>query len=252
MSELNKNIKIFFHTYHLISTITDNTNNNLTNTINIKNKDYNNFDFNKFDGLIISNDLESDFCTDNINFELIKSYPKITTKDIKEESKNNLVNYLKSLIKNNIKILMKNYKEEFYLILHEYMNNLPNYLSKDQIIEIIYSDDFLGIDDILEILYINEEYKKFDEYVKLKKINEINFNSSIHSIQYFENKLYKFEELDSYTYFFYFSFGTLNFIEQVDWKKTLEPYIKDIINLLDDSKTKSIVLAGHSVGSIVL
>ncbi len=54
------------------------------------------------------------------------------------------------------------------------------------------------------------------------------------------------------SYYFYFSFGTLNFIEYVNWEESLDPYVEKIRELLSDPTVKSIVLGGHSVGSIVI
>jgi len=49
-----------------------------------------------------------------------------------------------------------------------------------------------------------------------------------------------------------YSFGTLKNIELIDWQDSLKIYVQEIKKLLDDNLTKHIILAGHSVGSIVI
>jgi len=48
------------------------------------------------------------------------------------------------------------------------------------------------------------------------------------------------------------SFGTLKNIKLIDWKDSLKIYVQEIINLLSDKLTNTIILGGHSVGSIVI
>jgi hypothetical protein len=48
------------------------------------------------------------------------------------------------------------------------------------------------------------------------------------------------------------SFGNLKNIELINWQDSLKIYVEEIKKLLDDKLTEHIILAGHSVGSIVI
>lgn len=201
----------------------------------------------------------SEIVKDNINLEFIKFFPKIETPDLKDIVRKNFISYLRSLVIESIQLLKtEKFKERFYEILED--NDIEpetgTEYSDYQINKVIESDDFLGLDDILELIYRDDEYKQFEQYQKLLTIkSRFSVIDLTHSIQSFENKLFKQINLDgSNTFYFYFSFGTLNFIEQMDWEKSLKIYIEEIKKLLSDQSApvKAIVLAGHSVGSIVI
>ena len=122
-------------------------------------------------------------------------------------------------------------------------------LFKEKIIETINSNEFYGLDDVLELLY-GQTYKTFKEYIALKSIKDQVFTQT--SVQTNSNKL--FLQTDSNglkTYYFYFSYGSLNLIEYIDWNDSLRQIVQDIKNILTQSNIKNIIIAGHSVGSIV-
>ncbi len=48
------------------------------------------------------------------------------------------------------------------------------------------------------------------------------------------------------------SLGTLKNIELIDWQDSLKIYVQEIKKLLSSKTTENIILAGHSVGSIVI
>ena len=217
-----------------------------------------------FKGIIVSKrsiqklKIGSQIQKDDIHFEFIKFFPRIETPDIKENAKKKFKSYLVSLVREAIPKLKgdKKLKVSFYEILESYdimpdeSEEYSNYLINETI-----EDDFVGLDEIIELIYPNEEHLEFDEYKRLKKIKDIESNGQNHSIQDHENKLFKQINLDgSNTYYFYFSFGTLNFIEHIDWEESLKIYVDEIRNLLSEQSipVKSIILAGHSVGSIVV
>jgi len=78
-------------------------------------------------------------------------------------------------------------------------NNITN------ITNIIMSDDFYHIDDILDIIFPNKDYVNNPQYINLKKISDAKLPT--HSIQYHTNKLFQQTINNKYDYYFYFSFG---------------------------------------------
>jgi hypothetical protein len=177
---------------------------------------------------------------DEINFKFIKLLPKISTPNYKTE----LYNYLKNLI---IKNLDKIKESKLLQIFEE--NEIYQFNSFE---DVILSEDFYGTDDLLKIIYPNNEYFNFPEYIKLKKFKDAKLD--IKSIQTFENKLFIHQQnSDNFdNYFFYFSFGTINNLEQINWKNELKIYVDEIKNIFLLNEKNKIILAGHSIGSIVI
>ncbi len=195
-------------------------------------------------GTIISNLKQKlDF---DINFKYIKDYPQIQTPNYREY----YFRYIKKLIISNLS------EKNFHLlnqifIEYDYEPDLSNNkFSLDNMIQIINSDDFYGLSQILEIIFPNPEYKTMDTYFKHDPFYKVRLPVS--SIQTYENKLFVQQINGLNIFYFYFSFGTLKNIERVMWEFELECYIKDITNLLSKPDTYYIILAGHSVGSIVI
>ncbi len=202
----------------------------------------------------------------DFDFEFINFFPKITTNDIRDIVKKRKIDFLRNIIIkniNNIDFPRDKIIEINNVLLDNDINpDLPNNnFSLILISNTISSDDFLGINDILEIIFTNKEYKKEQEYINLQKIidsfEQSSKTSYTHSIQYFNNLLFlqniKLNEPQAKKiYYFYFSFGTLNFYEYVDWKDSLKIYVDKIKELLSDPLVDSIILAGHSMGSIAI
>lgn len=182
----------------------------------------------------------------NTNSDLIcvKEFLKITTKNYKIA----LDNYVRELIMKNINTINSTQHNQITqnLIENELDPDNGDRFSLNKIKDIVNSDDFYGLYDILEVLFPNKEYENDDTYKKLLKYK--NAKLSVNPIQYHNNKL--FLQTHNKTYYFYFSFGTLKNIELVDWKESLKVYVREIKNILTDEDVKHIVLAGHSVGAI--
>ena len=182
----------------------------------------------------------TDIINNNLTFKFIKEYPQITT----PEYKLLLYDYLKNLIIQNIN----------NITIMQY-NNIINLLEENDIIitdinnlvDIIKSDDFYYTDDVLNIIYPKKDYIYYSDYIKLKEYSDAKL--PINSIQHFTNKLF---EQNNDSYYYYFSFGTLKNIELINWHFSLKPYVEDIKNMVNNPSIKYIVLAGHSVGSIVI
>ena len=121
-------------------------------------------------------------------------------------------------------------------------------LNKQQIVEILY-DNFLNFDDLIEKL--NPNFEKELEYIRLKKLSEQKLQ--IQSIQENDNKIF-LETLsdDKKIYHLYFSYGNLKHLEYVEWEYELDNIIYKIQKMIKDDSVKTIVLGGHSVGSIVI
>jgi hypothetical protein len=175
------------------------------------------------------------------NFKFIKDFPQITTLN----SKISLYTYLKQLIINNLNNITQ---EQYNNIINILTDN--DYDMTNNITDIISSDDFYHIDDILDIIFPNKDYINYEQYINLKKLSDAKL--PIQSIQYHTNKLFHQLIDEKYNYYFYFSFGTLKNIELIDWLDSLKIYVQEIKKLLSDERTKNIILAGHSVGSIVI
>jgi len=176
------------------------------------------------------------------NFNLIKNYPQITTPDAKQS----LYKYLKHLIIQNINNITQKQHNNIIEILkdNEYEYDFIN------IINTINSDNFYHIDDILDIIFPNKDYINNQQYKNLKEINDAKL--PINSIQYHNNKLFQQVINNKHTYYFYFSFGTLKHINLILWEDALRIYVEEIKKILNDELTEHIILAGHSVGSIVI
>ena len=102
----------------------------------------------------------------------------------------------------------------------------------------------------LELMDELDNDEKYQELLAMKKKQQL---SPINRIQTFENKLF-LEHLENgkRIYHFYFSYGNLSFLEYVHWKTSLKPYIDMIKIMVSDSTIDSIILGGHSIGSIVI
>lgn len=204
----------------------------------------------KFKGIGISKRSIHKFYTgslivkENINFKFIKHYQPIATQNYKTT----LYNFLRSIIIENIPKMNLETFNKIKEILQEY--DVEDVHNIDKIKEIINSDDFYGLDEILNVIFPNKEFESDSKYVELKKLSDANLQ--IKSIQYNDNKLFEQIIENKKIYFFYFSYGTLKNIEFVDWQESLKPYISDIKNLLNDESIEHIILAGHSVGSITI
>ncbi len=189
-----------------------------------------------------------------IDFEFINLYPKINTRNIRDEAKIGRTNYLRTLILENFGRLSEEKKEQIYKIFienDEQPDLLPdNKFSNESFIRIINSEDFYGLDDVLGVVFDNEKYKENNEYVNLQRI--IDGADVTHTIQQYENKLFLDKRGPRKTYYFYFSYGTLNLIEYVDWAQSLRLYVETIRDILQDPTVDSIIIAGHSVGSITI
>jgi hypothetical protein len=141
-------------------------------------------------------------------------------------------------------------------ITQEQHNNIINILQNNDyditnnINDIITSDDFYNIDDVLDVIFPDKDYINVQQYKNLKKISDAKLPTQ--SIQHHTNKLFQQTMNNKYNYYFYFSFGTLKNIELIDWQDSLKIYVQEIKKLLDDKLTEHIILAGHSVGSIVI
>lgn len=244
---LDKYIQTYFRTYHLLTYSLEKLeslfkykfeiiNNNISNNypqiqINIP-------------GTITSvPKLKLDY---NIEFKYLKNYPQIQTPMYREY----YFRYIKKLIISNISD--KNFQLlNQILIDYEYEPDLPNnQFSLEFIIQIIKSDDFYGLSEILELIFQNREYKSIDEYFTNDTFYKVRL--PVCSIQTYENKLFVQNVNNSNIFYFYFSFGTLKNIERVMWNFELQCYIQDISDLLAKPNTQYIILAGHSVGSIVI
>ena len=102
----------------------------------------------------------------------------------------------------------------------------------------------------LELMDELDNDEKYQELLVMKKKQQL---SPINRIQTFENKLF-LEHLENgkRIYHFYFSYGNLSFLEYVHWKTALKPYIDMIKIMVSDSTIDSIILGGHSIGSIII
>ena len=102
----------------------------------------------------------------------------------------------------------------------------------------------------LELMDELDNDEKYQELLAMKKKQQL---SPINRIQTFENKLFlEYLENGKRIYHFYFSYGNLSFLEYVHWKTALKPYIDMIKIMVSDSTIDSIILGGHSIGSIII
>lgn len=190
--------------------------------------------------------------TGQINFEFEGFYPQITTRNIREEARDSRTKFIRNQILENYPTLSPAKKDRIYEVLID--NDVepdlpPNKFTDELVVHTIGDEDFYGLDEIIEIVFENEEYKTNPEYINLQRIIDGVSQTQTHSIQQYDNKLFK--EVSSNTYYFYFSYGTLNMIEFVNWSESLRVYVEKIRELTQYPENK-IVLAGHSVGSITI
>jgi hypothetical protein len=182
---------------------------------------------------------------DNIEFKLIKTFDKITTPNYRQS----IINYQKKIILEKIKnIDDKTYVHVINIIKDEDDSLEDDEITVDFIIYKITNNELYCVLELFNLLYqeyVNDEYYNF-------LINAKNNNIGINSIQEYENKLFLEYHENKKTYYFYFSFGTIKFINQMLWHDALLPYITTIRELLIDDTVESIILAGHSVGNIVI
>jgi hypothetical protein len=182
---------------------------------------------------------------DDINFKFIKEFPIITTLS-KSETKIVLYSYIKTLILQNIKNITKKQYDNILEVLNDNDYDITKIKNISEILEIVKSENFVESDEVIKIIFPNNEYKNDSEYKTLKNIYDADI--PISSIQQNTNKLFQYEE----NYYFYFSYGTLKNIEFIHWSESLKIYVEEIQRLLTDENTKDIILCGHSVGSIVI
>jgi hypothetical protein len=174
------------------------------------------------------------------NFNLIQDYPQITTPDAKQS----LYKYLKHLIIQNINNITQKQHNNIIKILKDNEYDFTN------IINTINFDNFYHIDDILDIIFPNKDYINNQQYKNLKEISDAKLPTQ--SIQHHTNKLFQQVINNKNIYYYYFSYGTLKHIKLIIWQDALRIYVEEINKLLNDELTEHIILAGHSVGSIVI
>jgi len=135
-------------------------------------------------------------------------------------------------------------------------SKLVDFLTEDEDIELTCEliDNYFpdGIEKHTDIRSINNEIKNIkDEIDNVETMSEIVINSD--ELQYHTNKVFLSKaENGKKTYYIYFSFGKLKNIENVDWNKTLNPYIDYIQTLIENNDVENIILAGHSFGAIMI
>lgn len=176
-------------------------------------------------------------------FKFLKEYDRINPQSFKDD----FYDYIKYLINQKIdKEFVDSNMDELNDIL-EYDLDDKN-IDVDTVRKIINSLDFLGLQEMFNLVYPNGIKDKYYELLKAKSDSKL----ELKTMQEFQNKL--FEEIKDHNkiYHLYFSFGTLNNLDKVNWNKVLEPYIKDIITWISEPLINCIVLGGHSFGSFVI
>jgi hypothetical protein len=183
-----------------------------------------------------------------INFKFISEYEKISTENFKES----FYNYLREMIKIKINNLNKSQYEQIFKILkdNDIKPDTNNEFSIDKIIETINQDDFYSIDEILDVVYLEKEYKEDNNYKKLLELSKLKL--SINPIQIYTNKLFLQMKENKKIYYLFFSFGNLKHIKNVNWKNELKKYIILIKKLINEDNFENLILCGHSIGSIVI
>jgi hypothetical protein len=179
---------------------------------------------------------------ESTEFKYLDSFGQIKTPCYRTK----LYSFLKSLIIKKIPFLHQTQLNLIFEILEE--DSIEK--TSENLIFQINSPDFYSIDDIIDIVYPTFEYKQNKIYQELKILSDNKI--PIYSVQYYDNKLFMKKSLGKHNYYFYFSFGTLKNIEQIDWDSSLNIYIKKIIDLLSDPNTDKLILAGHSMGAIII
>ncbi len=187
----------------------------------------------------------------------IKTFPQVKTPCYKTK----LYDYLKSIIYKAIIDMnesdkklqeVKDIIDDYELTFIDTVNNtnLKNH-NKHNLIEIINSKDFYGTDDLIEIIYPKKEYTNYPDYIEFK--TKADAKIPINSVQYYDNLLFE-QKLDSnkINYYFYFSFGTLKNFEFIEWDNALDIYIEQIKKILENPNLNHLILAGHSMGSIII
>lgn len=196
-------------------------------------------------------DINSLIIKDSINFKLINYYPEIKTQDNKQI----YLKYLTKLINDKInESHIGAITALFYDDDDDDDKLKPKSGSKftvDEIKQILSKNEYKG--DMFELLDIVDPIKKYktdDTLQQLKQLKDLDMKPKY--IQTHSNKLFEQNIEDKKILYYYFSFGTLDSIEYVNWSDSLEIYISEIREYLKDPSVKNIVLAGHSVGSIVI
>jgi hypothetical protein len=169
--------------------------------------------------------------------------------------KNNIIQLLQNIEIEKLNNLISKIKEDMD---DEDEFNVDMNISKEAKIEIIndyiFQDDFYYLEDIL--LFLNPIYKTNEEYIKNKRNYKSYLDAKdirIQDIQNNPNKL--FEEIlenNKKVMHLYFSYGNLKHINIVDWDFVLNIYVEELVKYINDPDIENIVIAGHSVGSIII
>jgi hypothetical protein len=193
--------------------------------------------------------INSNILSDDISFKFIKEFDKITTINYK----NILNNYKIQIILENLNLVDEFLFQNIFDIMQNYGIKFTNNSSyNNKLIHTTLNDpDFIGIDNILDLIYpfykINPRIIEYQ-----KKIIDIPYIP----IQVYNNRL--FEQTTSQNkkiYYLYFSFGisdNIKYLKNVDWQDVLKPYIKLIVTSLQNESILAFVIGGHSIGSVIM
>ena len=179
-----------------------------------------------------------------VNFKFIKAYEKIYPQNDKQLYYDHIIKLINSNL--NDEFITKN-KEQILEILSDNGFDVTD-ISTLELKRIINDDEFMGLDDIFDLMFKTEPTDKIYQDLKIKSKSGI----QLQSMQEYTNKLFEEIRGEQKIYHLYFSFGRLNNFERINWQNKLKIFINDIKLWISDPSINCIVLGGHSFGSCVI